>query len=425
MRRLYIQIYLAFLAILVLFAALVSAAWWSQRERPDGHAALAGYATLMSELLPPAGADAARQQAAIARIGTLIRARLTLRGPDGALIVAHGDPLPPPPPDLGSSEVVRIRGIGHVLALRLGDGRWALSQWQRPRPSSSLLIVAALLLGTAAVGAYPLARRITRRLERLQSRVEALGAGDLSARVAVEGKDEVALLASRFNQTAERIEKLVAAQRSMLAGASHELRSPLARLRVAVELMSAARPEIAAQAEQDIGELDALIDELLLASRLDTQATREISMAVDLSALVAEETAHYGVTVGGPPVSLMGDEQLLRRLVRNLLENARRHAAGSPVEAEIASVGGAIVLRIADRGPGVPEAERERFFEPFYRPPRSREGAQGGVGLGLALVRRIAQRHGGSAVCRAREGGGAVFEVRLPRRQDGQPAGGN
>jgi signal transduction histidine kinase len=271
----------------------------------------------------------------------------------------------------------------------------------------------AILAGTVAIGALPLVRRLTRRLERLRARVEALGAGDLAARVDVEGRDEVASLAQSFNAAAERIERLVESQRTLLAGVSHELRTPLARIRVATELLAGdARPELRAAIERDVAELDDGIGEMLLASRLDAQPALERSEAVDLLALAAEEAARCGAELSGDPVSVQGDARMLRRAVRNLLENARRHGGGTPIEVSVSRIGVQAQLAVEDRGPGVPDAECERIFEAFYRPAAAR-GA-GGLGLGLALVRRIARHHGGDARCAARRGGGTRFEVALP-----------
>jgi signal transduction histidine kinase len=230
--------------------------------------------------------------------------------------------------------------------------------------------------------------------------------------VPVEGRDEVADLATSFNRAADRIEALVGAQRTLLASASHELRSPLARIRVALELMGAERPDLRERVARDIAELDDLIGELLLASRLQAAAELDRREEVDLLGLVAEEAARSGAEAGGEPATLRGDARLLRRLVRNLLENAARHGA-PPVEASVRKEGGRVRLRVCDRGPGVPPDERERIFAPFYR-PSSRPPADAGSGLGLALVRQIARGHGGEARYFAREGGGSCFEVDLP-----------
>jgi signal transduction histidine kinase len=184
---------------------------------------------------------------------------------------------------------------------------------------------------------------------------------------------------------------------------------------MAVELLADDnRPELRASLSKDIAELDELIGELLLASRLEALDQLEHVEEVDLLALLAEEGTRSGAEISGQPATIQGDPRMLRRLMRNLLENARRYAAGPPVEAPLEPLepGGAL-LRIADRGPGVPEEERERIFEPFYRPASLRNEANAGVGLGLALVRQIAQHHGGVVRCLQREGGGTSFEVEL------------
>ncbi|TAN52608.1 MAG: HAMP domain-containing histidine kinase, partial [Betaproteobacteria bacterium] len=260
------------------------------------------------------------------------------------------------------------------------------------------------------VGAFPVMRRITRRLENLRNRVEALGAGDLGARVTVEGSDEVARLAASFNRAAARIEELVSAHRALLANASHELRTPLARIRMAVELMKdKADPRRKAELEQDIAELDALLEEILLASRLDAVKGLEGAEPVDLLALAAEECVRYEeAELDGQAVTVQGDPRLLRRMLRNLLENARRHGR-PPIELRIARTAGGAEIRVCDHGAGIPDPERERVFEPFYRRP----GATQGTGLGLALVRQIARRHGGDARCAMGERSDACFVVTL------------
>lgn len=234
----------------------------------------------------------------------------------------------------------------------------------------------------------------------------------------VEGRDEVAALAASFNDTAQRIEDLVTANRSLLANASHELRSPLARLKMAVSIMADMPPERAAQIKeeihQDIRELDALVEEVLLASRLDARTDIE-RQPVDLLGLAIEEARRVNAEVSPvqvPAHSYPGDERLLRRAVRNLLENARRYG-GPDIELELDAQPRFVELRVCDRGPGVPPEQRDRIFEPFYRLPGHAEYA-GGVGLGLSLVRQIAERHGGKVRCEARQGGGSCFVIHLP-----------
>ena len=343
-----------------------------------------------------------------------------------------------------SARPARAPGQGLEFAVTLRDGQ-ALSIQLPPRgmPNTwtqgpnGLLWLMGILAFAVALGSYPVVRRLTKRLESLQHGVERLGQGDLRARVDASGHDEVAFLAARFNEAADRIESLVQAHKSLLANASHELRSPLARIRMGIELMgngssfvtssvtpsaapsvtpSAHTAALKAELARSIDELDALIDEILLASRLDAaQRDPQIDIGsyetIDLIALAAEECARSGVPLQCEVQSLhmQGVPKLMRRLLRNLLENARRHG-GRDVSMTLRQ--GTIEVR--DGGPGVPLAECERIFEPFYRASHASE-ADGGVGLGLALVKSIAQRLGASVSCRAREDGvGACFVVGLP-----------
>lgn len=414
MRHLYLKLYLTVVASLVAFV-LAAGFLWRQLVDASPPPGLDLAAEVAQGALPPASEPRAAQQAALERLAANRRINIALYEPDGTRIAQVG------PDVLARREGARsARGPWHpgrVWTLELPDGRWLAARLPRrerpPYAPWSLFFTLGLIALGVAVGAYPVVRGATRRLERLRASVDALGSGDLGTRVTVEGRDEVAALAASFNRSAARIEALVGAHKTLLANASHELRSPLARIRMAIELLKAeADPALRAELARDVAELDALVDEILTASRLDALARLETREAVDLLALAAEECARVGATLDGAPTTIHGDPRLLRRLVRNLLENARRHGAGSPVEVTLAAHAGAAVLRVCDRGPGVPEAERERIFEPFYRPAGTRE-PDGGAGLGLALVRQIARRHGGDARCTPRDGGGSCFETTL------------
>jgi signal transduction histidine kinase len=187
-------------------------------------------------------------------------------------------------------------------------------------------------------------------------------------------------------------------------------------MKMAVSMLDEATPMQRARLKQEIdtnvAELDALVEEVLLASRLDAAPSPERNERVELLAMAAEEGARVDAAIGGTPASVVGEDRLLRRALRNLLENARRYG-GSEVEVSVESRAGQAVVRVSDRGPGVPEAMRERIFESFFRLPGHAEQA-GGVGLGLSLVKQIAQRHGGSVRCEGREGGGSCFVLTLP-----------
>lgn len=286
------------------------------------------------------------------------------------------------------------------------------------RPPFDIVWLFGLVAVAVALGAYPIVRRLTKRLEALQQGVERWGEGDLTRRLPEDGGDEVAFLAQRFNIAAGRVQALLQSQKALLANASHELRSPLTRIRMGLELMGE-RPSATAREEiaRNIQELDQLIDEILLASRLDASPIDLGTLEpVDLVGLCAEECAQTGaeleVPAGSTSLLVPGVAKLLRRVVRNLLENARRHAAGE-VSLSLQADGNQAVIRVCDRGPGVPPAQREHIFEPFYRLPGASE-RDGGVGLGLALVKSITTRHGGSIRCEDRPGGGACFVVELP-----------
>ena len=318
-----------------------------------------------------------------------------------------------------------IWGPGPAVVLQMNDGQVMYVHMPRPanrsfwnRPPFGFFWTLALVALGVALATYPIVRKLTRSLERLHESVERWGAGDLSARAPVVGNDETAFLARHFNHAAERIEALVAAHKSLLANASHELRSPLARIRMGLELMgmgAAPSPAVKDEVARNVAELDQLIDEILLASRLDAkEADVGTVEAVDLLGLAAEECARSGAELDEAHGELLvqGVARLLRRMLRNLLENARRYGRGE-VDLNLRREADRALITVSDRGPGVPAAERERIFEPFYRASGASE-RDGGVGLGLALVKSIAERHGGSVRCEDRPGGGASFVVELP-----------
>lgn len=510
MKSLYLRIWLTVVAALALFA-LVSG-WMWQRHIEDERSRfeqvandrLAAWAELVQRSLPGADAPAAQQAEALREWSQRLRVPMALDDAAGRRIAesdsfqrraAEGGPMAVASVRLddGRTLLLTRRGLRRTLG---GPPPEAMLMWPGrpggaagpagpgpgpggpdgpppefrstelggpagrnndsllfglPRAVGPLVLVAVLFVAVAA-GAYPVVRRLTRRLEALKQGVEAFGSGDLGLRVDASGRDEVAAVAATFNQTAARIETLVNSHKSLLANASHELRSPLARLKMAVAMLgglpdaqpSAQRASLSREIDTNIRELDALVEEVLLASRLDASSALERDDQVDLLGIAVEEAARVGaeVAVGaedgagadvadggdggdggdgehdGPAGDtrfcvLPGSDRLLRRALRNLLENAHRYG-GSDVVVRLAPLaGGGLEASVSDRGPGVPAAFRERIFEPFFRLPGHAEQA-GGVGLGLSLVRQIALRHGGSVRCEAREGGGSRFVLSLP-----------
>jgi signal transduction histidine kinase len=420
--RLYLRIWLAVVAAVVLLTLAVAWAWRASRE-----ASAPEPPTREIVLRNQAGEVIARAQSAPQRRPgqPLVYELTTVDGQQWQLEMSRpprpaGPPREGPPHDRPPYAGPPHDRPPHGGPPHRGPPESGLLDFWPLRGPLGFFWLLPIVAVAVALGAYPVIRRLTKRLEALQAGVERWGQGDLSTRVQVEGKDEVAFLAERFNQAAERIEQLLGSHKALLANASHELRSPLARIRMSLELLGQDGP--AAQREEigrSIRELDQLIDEILLASRLDRQGDAEPFEEVDLMGLAAEECARSGAQLQIEPADvgqgmlLQGSPRLLRRLLRNLLENAQRHGKGE-VTASIERQGAQWVLRVRDHGPGVPPAERERIFEPFYR-LSGRSEQSGGAGLGLALVKTIAERHGGSVACEEALGGGAMFVVHLPR----------
>jgi signal transduction histidine kinase len=395
---LYVRIYLSFVvvaAVALVTAAVASTVGAGTRSFADAW----GEAVTRLSALDPGAPDYLGE---VQALGAELDADVSVFDPSGALLGVAGRPLPPGPAgpfrDRGGVAVRIPLASGGSFAFHRRDGRERLG-W--------FLGVSLLAL---AVGSWPLARRITRRLERVEAAAARWGGGDLGARVVVEGGDEVASLARTFNAAADRVEDLVAAQRRVLASASHELRSPLARVRLALELVADAHPsDVLTGAIRDVEVLDDTVAELLTAGRLVAMDRLEDAEEVDLAALVRGEAVRVGARVSGvEAVTVRGNPRLLGALVRNLLENAVRHGA-PPIEVELTTGG----LVVSDAGAGVPDAEKDKIFEPFYRPAGHDEGRDGGVGLGLHLCAQIARVHGGGVRCLDRPGGGSRFEVTL------------
>lgn len=414
MRKLHIQFYLAILATLAVFV-LMSAVFWRLTDNSRDEALGSGVvAQLAAGLLPPVSASPTEQQRSIDDLHRRLGMGFAVYDRDGRVLAATANVPRLSPRRLARSGWTLARG-GPLWVIALEDGRHLVVQHPHPPAATHwhLLIVPIAIILAFALGAYPIARRLSGRLARLQTGVEHLGQGDLTTRVAVEGRDEVAALARSFNQSAERIEELVKAHKLLLANCSHELRTPLARVRLGIErLVSAPSPSIHDELTRSIAELDGLIEEMLLASRLDANKALEHVEDVDVLALAAEEAAQFDRTVEGQSLTVRGDPALLRRMIRNLLDNAGKHGGGATRIEVSADADGAAQIIIDDNGPGVAEPDRARIFEPFYRAAGARSELRG-VGLGLAIVRQIARAHGGEISYVPLPGAGSRFVVRL------------
>ena len=313
---------------------------------------------------------------------------------------------------------VRDGGSGRVVAIVQVV---APRHFGPPGLARPLLFVTAVLLGLA-LASGPLARRLSQPLERLTEAARRLGGGDLAARVPESrprGRwwrrghapvGEITELTHAFNEMAERVERTMRGQKELLANVSHELRSPLARLRMALALLpcDGAGEARLADAERDLTELERLIDDVLATARLEATGLPTRLAEVDVRALLAglAERARRDAEAGtaavrllhGPPLTVVADEVLLRRAVWNLVDNALKYGA-PPVTLEAARDGDRVALSVTDAGAGIAPEARERVLDPFFRLDAARTpGGAGpaGVGLGLTFARRVAEVHGGA-----------------------------
>jgi signal transduction histidine kinase len=414
LRKLHLKFYLAIVGTLVAFllaCALVMHHLAPPRLAFAGIESAAGLAAVM---LDERKHDLEATREVLISLSYQANSNVALYDAHGTMLLQAGRHVPALSPEQFADSGWLITRDGPTYNRHLADGNHLVVR-PRHRILAYGLHMGLLLTTVAALLAllmYPLTRGITARLARLQTSVRQFGSGNLAARVEVEGRDEVASLATSFNESADHIEKLVRAHQMLLANCSHELRTPLARIRLGLEQIPGAEEKARNEIARSIAELDALIGEMLLSSRLDASPGIDRKEAVDLLALAAEEAAHFDVEASGDALIIPADAMLLRRLVRNLLENARVHAGGATaVRVESEAQHARIVVE--DAGEGVPLIDRDRIFEPFHRASTATRAS--GAGLGLAIVRQIARAHGGSVSYESREGGGSRFTVILPR----------
>jgi len=295
-------------------------------------------------------------------------------------------------------------------------------------PGTQVAVISIAILAAAIMSGL-LARYLSSPLMRLQKASRALAAGAFETRVGRpfnRRSDEVGTLARDFDTMAERIQALVTAKETLLRDVSHELRSPLARIRMALAL---AQRRAGAQAQPDLDriereaeKLDALIGQVMTLTRLRTAAAPRRD-AVRLDQLVGEvvddarfehPTSRVELTTSGP-IEVRGDADGLKSAIENVVRNALIYGdPAQPVEVEATSSADGALVRVLDRGPGVPDSELSRIFEPFYRTDKSRDHQKGGQGIGLAITTRVTELHGGSVTARNRNGGGLEIDLKLP-----------
>jgi len=452
MRRLYARIYLHFLGVLVVVgiaSSIIFATGFRATLLHNWSLRLGQHAAWIVGRQP----DPVARAMMVKHLADELDIEVALRGTDGRVLASSGGELP----ELSAEEAAQAMQTPQIVHRRhdwlvvapVRDGRSPqLIGYLEARPARHFapwavlrpLITVTVVLLVVGILTFPLARRISRPVERLTEASRRLGQGDLSYRVSLddleprhrrwkrkwrehwgrhhrrhrrhEPLEELFELTRAWNDMADRVEKLVRGQRELMANVSHELRSPLARIRLALELLpdeastAARRQDLAA----DLAELERLIDDVLTTSKLDATGlpTHVSKVAVaDIYAQLAERAAHDAVTAGKPVSvdadgvgALDADAGLLKRALWNLVENAAKYGA-PPIVLSAARKGDRVELSVSDEGAGIPASERERVFDPFYRvdkartPDRSGAG-RGGYGLGLTLARRVAEVHGGS-----------------------------
>jgi two-component system OmpR family sensor kinase len=293
------------------------------------------------------------------------------------------------------------------------------------------------VLLSLGVASLILATMITRPLQRISEAAQRFGRGDLTARAGLNRQDEFGALSRAFDEMATRLTQLLAGQRELVASVSHELRTPLSRIRVALDLANEGDAEAARESlrdiAEDLAELEELVNDVLAMARLDAAANgqsgipRLRTQRVDGRALVKKAAARFRaahperalevVPVEGPSGGIMldADPNLLRRVLENLLENSHKYSApDTPIELQLRIEGAAAVFSVVDRGQGIAAGDLPHVFEPFFRADRSRTRGTGGVGLGLALSKRVVEAHGGQIQIRSEPDRGTTVSFSVP-----------
>ncbi len=359
------------------------------------------------------------------------------------LLAASGPETLPAPSSVPSAGAAQTFGPGASagsLPLALHSGKTGHLVYRVPPPPSvpGLGTTALLVLVVVGVSSWLTARSLGAPFARLVATTNAFGNGDLAARVRMKRSDELGDVANAFDDMADRMTHSIRAERELLANISHELRTPLQRIHIALDLASEGDAvtvrDSLGEISEDLRELERLVDDVLQAARLALTdgATRPSAVPpvrterIELRDLLDKAAARFRAahperalqTVGDESIVVSGDPLALRRAIDNLLENAHKYTTDPALPVALsfqAASAEAVVIEVRDWGIGISAADLERVFEPFFRADRSRTRASGGLGLGLALSRRIVEAHSGRLTLVSVVGYGTTARIELPR----------
>ncbi len=437
MGSLFSKIFLSFwLAAVLLGAALFGTArLWGGDAIAEGQRQLAAHAAIAAALWREGGADAVTRWLHEEHEERGMRLPMLLVDGNGNTMLPLRHPLPyhiahwlPRKMAPGDYHIAPGR---YVIVARLPETLpplYFISELgPRRLPLTPIWLRIALAVGVTGLVSLGLAALLTRRLRRLRHAAQALAAGDLAVRVGYRGHDEVAALAQDFDQMADHVRELLETQRRLLRDVSHELRSPLARLRVALELAQRGGDPAKAllRVDKEAGELEQLIADVLSLARLESGQTTLERRPVPLHELVdkvvtdaefeAQAKNRHVTFSADQAVTLQGDPVLLRSAVENVVRNAVRHTEeGSTVAVTLRMAPDGAVIEVRDHGGGVPQEELSRLFQPFARVGEGRERQRGGYGLGLAITGRAVKSHGGEVSIENHPAGGLIVRMHFP-----------
>jgi len=431
-RSLYRRVYLHGVVLLVALMVALSVVFTILGRDPEARVQpgrLVDHVAGMLQAVPPEA-----MAPLVSRVAEELAVDLAVYTADGRRLAAAGER---PPGALTTEDASRMihsdtgRREGHRSASRrLDDSRYVRLRLRVVESDMALrglfaLGVIALVLAAVSI---PFARAIARPLEHLSAVARRLGAGDLQARARLDRRDEIGELARTFDETAERLGRLLEGQRELLANASHELRTPLARMRVSLALAGEAPPDDVprhlAAIEGDMDELERLVADLLTSSRLDAGGALALQRApADPAALVDQALARFARlypdravdrrVTATPDVNV--EAGLIGRVLDNVLDNAAKYSeADRPITVVLEPATEGVRVTVSDQGIGFAVEDHARVFAPFFRSDRSRARDTGGAGLGLSLSKQIVDAHGGRITADSKPGEGTAISIWLP-----------